>query len=234
MFRGSVRHEGRPSNLVNEDRPGWSATRGRRLRSFSVSRRTRAWTADLGQGLPVNGRRARPPRGSLKPRPFQTSQTSPRWYPSPYTGFRWVRCEWRGDTPVLTDSPSLSRRRGADSGGTDGDVRLYLVSGAVRTLPTAWPRSLAASASTSGTGPHPGLKRGPDVTSNSSSREPRDARRQTPRVVRLPGFTADKEVGLGDAIKHATATLGIRPCGGCQRRAAALNRWMTISGRRPR
>jgi hypothetical protein len=52
--------------------------------------------------------------------------------------------------------------------------------------------------------------------------------------VRLPGFVADEDVGLGDAIKRATSTVGIRPCGGCGRRAAALNRWMAFSGRHRR
>jgi hypothetical protein len=52
--------------------------------------------------------------------------------------------------------------------------------------------------------------------------------------VRLPGFVSDEEVGLGDVIKRATSTVGIRPCGGCDRRAATLNRWMVFSGRRPR
>jgi hypothetical protein len=45
-----------------------------------------------------------------------------------------------------------------------------------------------------------------------------------PYRVRLPGFVGDKEVGLGDVIKRATYSVGIRPCGGCGRRAAALNR----------
>ncbi len=44
--------------------------------------------------------------------------------------------------------------------------------------------------------------------------------------VRLPGFVVEEEVGLGDAIKRATYALGIKPCGGCEKRAAALNRWM--------
>jgi len=44
--------------------------------------------------------------------------------------------------------------------------------------------------------------------------------------VRLPGFVSDKETGLGDVIKRATSYFGIRPCGGCERRAAALNRWV--------
>lgn len=49
--------------------------------------------------------------------------------------------------------------------------------------------------------------------------------------MRLPGFVADEEIGLGDAIKRATSYLGVRPCGGCQRRAAALNRWVRLRNR---
>jgi len=49
--------------------------------------------------------------------------------------------------------------------------------------------------------------------------------------VRLPGFVADEDVGLGDAITRGTSTFGIRPCGGCQRRAAALNRWIVFTER---
>ena len=51
--------------------------------------------------------------------------------------------------------------------------------------------------------------------------------------VRLPGFIADEEVGLGDAIKRVTYAFGIKPCTGCEGRAATLNRWVTFSpGRR--
>jgi len=53
-----------------------------------------------------------------------------------------------------------------------------------------------------------------------------------PYRVRLPGFLSDEEVGLGDVIKRATYAIGVRPCGGCERRAAALNRWVTFSGKR--
>jgi hypothetical protein len=52
-----------------------------------------------------------------------------------------------------------------------------------------------------------------------------------PRRVRLPGFAADEAVGLGDAITRVTQAVGIRPCDGCKRRAAALNQWMVIGGR---
>jgi hypothetical protein len=53
-----------------------------------------------------------------------------------------------------------------------------------------------------------------------------------PYRVRLPGFVSDKEVGLGDVIKRTTSAIGIKPCGGCARRAATLNRWMVFSGKR--
>jgi hypothetical protein len=62
---------------------------------------------------------------------------------------------------------------------------------------------------------------------------PRQGRRE-PYRVRLPGFVSGEEVGLGDVIKHATSTVGITPCGGCNRRATALNRWMVFSGRHRR
>lgn len=50
--------------------------------------------------------------------------------------------------------------------------------------------------------------------------------------VRLPGFIADEDVGLGDVVKRMTYAVGIKPCGGCEQRAAALNRWLTFSGKR--
>jgi hypothetical protein len=53
----------------------------------------------------------------------------------------------------------------------------------------------------------------------------------TPYRCRLPGFINDADIGLGDTIKRATNTLGIRPCSGCDRRTAALNRWMVFTGR---
>ena len=55
-----------------------------------------------------------------------------------------------------------------------------------------------------------------------------------PNKVRLPGFITDEDVGLGDVIKRTTSAVGIRPCGSCEQRAAALNRWLTFSGRRPK
>jgi hypothetical protein len=56
--------------------------------------------------------------------------------------------------------------------------------------------------------------------------------RQRPHFpVRVPGFIGDEVIGLGDAIKHATSTVGIRPCGGCGRRAEALNRLVAFRQR---
>jgi hypothetical protein len=54
---------------------------------------------------------------------------------------------------------------------------------------------------------------------------------QQPHRIRLPGFVTDKDVGFGDAIKRVTYAFGMKPCSGCERRAAALNRWFTFTGR---
>jgi hypothetical protein len=53
----------------------------------------------------------------------------------------------------------------------------------------------------------------------------------TPVYASLPGFISDEEAGLGDVIKRVTSSFGIRPCGGCERRAATLNRWVRFTGR---
>ena len=53
-----------------------------------------------------------------------------------------------------------------------------------------------------------------------------------PHRVRLPGFVSDEDIGLGDAVRRVTHAFGIRPCGGCERRAAALNRRFVVTGRR--
>ena len=66
-----------------------------------------------------------------------------------------------------------------------------------------------------------------------SSRSEAKQERQ-PYRVRLPGFIRDEDIGLGDVIKQVTSYVGIEPCGGCDQRAAILNRWMVFSGRRPR
>jgi hypothetical protein len=50
------------------------------------------------------------------------------------------------------------------------------------------------------------------------------------RRVRLPGFLVDEEIGLGDIVKRVTYAMGIKACGGCEKRASALNRWMVFHG----
>lgn len=49
--------------------------------------------------------------------------------------------------------------------------------------------------------------------------------------VRLPGFVGDEDVGLGQVVKRATYAVGVKPCGGCERRAARLNRWIAFTSR---
>lgn len=58
-----------------------------------------------------------------------------------------------------------------------------------------------------------------------------DQRRHPSHRLRLPGFITGEEIGLGDLIRQATAYAGIKPCTACERRAAALNRWMVFDGR---
>jgi hypothetical protein len=62
---------------------------------------------------------------------------------------------------------------------------------------------------------------------------PRQPSRAT-HTVRLPGFVADREIGLGDVLKRATTLMGIRPCPGCAQRAERLNRRVVFRPRRHR
>ena len=50
-----------------------------------------------------------------------------------------------------------------------------------------------------------------------------------PFRVRLPGFVAAKEVGLGDVVTRFSYAAGISPCGGCRQRAQRLNRWIVFT-----
>jgi hypothetical protein len=59
-----------------------------------------------------------------------------------------------------------------------------------------------------------------------------DQHEPKPYRVHLPGFIGDQDIGLGDVIKRATYAIGVKPCGSCQSRATALNRWMVFSGKR--
>ena len=67
----------------------------------------------------------------------------------------------------------------------------------------------------------------------SRSGVPREGRRE-PYRVRLPGFVSEEDVGLGDTIKRATSTVGIRPCGGCGRIGSTSFNSIGGTGRRPR
>jgi hypothetical protein len=69
------------------------------------------------------------------------------------------------------------------------------------------------------------------MTKADKSHDTADQGGRPAHQVRLPGFISDEEAGLGDVIKRATSYIGIKPCGGCERRAAALNRWVTFTGR---
>jgi hypothetical protein len=60
----------------------------------------------------------------------------------------------------------------------------------------------------------------------------KDELRLESHPVRLPGFLNENDVGLGDVIKRAASYAGIRPCGGCEARAAALNRRLVFSSAR--
>ncbi len=71
---------------------------------------------------------------------------------------------------------------------------------------------------------------GTAFSENSANTNPGQS--QDARHVRLPGFTADTEVGLGDLVTRATSSLGIPTCGDCARRAAALNRRVVFTGKK--
>lgn len=65
--------------------------------------------------------------------------------------------------------------------------------------------------------------------STEEKKEPTSKTERQLHRIRLPGFIKEEEIGLGDAIKKATYAMGIKPCAGCEKRAAALNRWMRFT-----
>jgi hypothetical protein len=69
----------------------------------------------------------------------------------------------------------------------------------------------------------------PDSGKNDKEQKA-SAVRPEPLRVRLPRFLIEDEVGLGDVIKRATNSIGIKPCGGCERRAEWLNRRISFYG----
>ena len=68
--------------------------------------------------------------------------------------------------------------------------------------------------------------------SNSKSKSETIDSAASRHTIRLPGFIADESIGFGDFVKRATYLAGVKPCGGCEQRAAAFNRWMTFSPKR--
>jgi len=72
------------------------------------------------------------------------------------------------------------------------------------------------------------------MTKQNENNEQTDEDERASRRVRLPGFIGDEDIGLGDVIKRATSYVGIRPCGGCEQRRIALNRWMAFTNGRRR
>lgn len=56
--------------------------------------------------------------------------------------------------------------------------------------------------------------------------------KQQPYKIKLPGFSAREDTGLGDMVKKATHYIGLKPCAGCLKRAEKLNRWIVFSARR--
>lgn len=63
----------------------------------------------------------------------------------------------------------------------------------------------------------------------ASQRKGKQKAGRPPHRMRLPGFLIEEQIGLGDVIKKTTYAMGIPPCGGCEKRAAALNRWVTFT-----
>jgi hypothetical protein len=72
------------------------------------------------------------------------------------------------------------------------------------------------------------------MTDDTSLGTPSATKERPAHRIRLPGFVRDEDIGLGDVVTRATSFFGIKPCEGCKRRAAALNRWMVFSGRHSR
>jgi hypothetical protein len=63
---------------------------------------------------------------------------------------------------------------------------------------------------------------------STQEKRPSNVERQ-PHRIRLPGYIKEEEIGLGDVIKRMTYAMGIKPCTGCEKRAAVLNRWVRFT-----
>ena len=60
--------------------------------------------------------------------------------------------------------------------------------------------------------------------SAEEKKEPTGKTERQPHRICLAGFIKEEEIGLGDVIK-----MGIKPCLGCEKLAAALNRCMRFT-----
>jgi hypothetical protein len=58
--------------------------------------------------------------------------------------------------------------------------------------------------------------------------------KRVPRPIRIPVPGLNRTVGLGQAIKKLTSAVGVSACGGCQRRAAQLDRRVVLTSFRGR
>ena len=54
---------------------------------------------------------------------------------------------------------------------------------------------------------------------------------KTALKIQIPGFISENEIGLGDLIKRATSSVGIKTCGGCDHRASILNNWFVFNSK---
>jgi hypothetical protein len=54
---------------------------------------------------------------------------------------------------------------------------------------------------------------------------------QARHIVALPSFVTSESIGLGTALKRITTAVGVPPCGGCNKRADALDRFLAFSPR---
>jgi hypothetical protein len=119
-----------------------------------------------------------------------------------------------GDEKILEDNPGFSNNAADETRLASGERACYasklilFVDTKIITPTTLVSRGRRTPVKRNFKKPEPGIK---------------------PYRVRLPGFLIEEEIGLGDVIKRTTYAVGIVPCGGCEKRAATLNRWIAFS-----
>lgn len=149
------------------------------------------------------------------------------------TGVTFVNDE-RLEGPRILRPGDLVRLAGAvarfEPGSSPGDphvaaetgTRLLGLHGGAGTPPWADAEGAAA----------PGRQRSRATAVDHESRDASDGENPAgdigpqPHRIRMPRFVTGEEIGLGDVVKRGTYAIGIKPCAGCEKRAAALNRWM--------